>query len=125
MKTAHALLVFAVALGTGPMSSGAVNPTTAIGSSPGGGGFTWGVGVGTTCSDVVDKMRRNWMDVKPVIAPKSKAMRPRSRDFYCVSPYYTQEAHPKVVSMMTGLRCFDLNGQGFCCDDQLRQCATM
>ena len=73
----------------------------------------------------MDKIRRNWMDVKTVIAPKSRAMRPRSRDFYCVSPYYTQEAHPKMVSMMTGLKCFDLNGQGFCCDDQLRQCATM
>ena len=125
MKTAQALLAIAVALCVGPMSSGAVNPTTGIGSSPGGGGFTWGVGVGSTCSDVVDKIRRSWMDVRPIIAPKSKAMRPRTREFYCVSPYYTQEAHPRVVSMMSGLKCFDLNGQGFCCDDQLQQCATM
>ena len=125
MKSIQVLLVCAVVLAGGPMSSGAVNPTTAIGSSPGGGGFTWGVGVGSTCSDVVSKIRRNWMDVRGVIAPKSKSMRPRSRDFYCVSPYYTQDAQPKVVSMLSGLKCYDLNGQGFCCDDRLQECATM
>lgn len=125
MKITNALFAVAVVLCTGPMSSGAVNPTTAIGSPPGGGGFTWGVGVGSKCTDVVDKIRRNWFDVRGVLAPKSKTMRPRSRDFYCVSPYYTQDAYPKVVSMATGLKCFDLNGQPFCCDDQLRECAAM
>ena len=125
MKIVKTLLLFTLVLGTGPLSSGAVNPTTGIGSSPAGGGFTWGVGVGGNCSDVVDLIRRNWMDVKPVISPKSKAMRPRSREFYCVSPYYTQDAHPKVVSMLSGLKCFDLNGLGFCCDADLRQCAAM
>ncbi len=121
MKIAQASIVFLIVLCTGPMSSGAVT----IGNSPGGGGFTWGVGVGGNCRDVVDKIRRNWMDVKGVIAPESKAMRPRSRDFYCVSPYYTQEAHPKPVSMLSGLKCYDLGGKGFCCDSRLQQCATM
>ena len=126
MRIAKALLLLTVVLWSGQLSSGAVSgggPT--IGSSPGGGGFTWGVGAGGTCSDVVDKIRRNWMDVKNVISPKSRAMRPRSRDFFCVSPYYTQDAHPKVVSMLSGLKCYELSGQGFCCDADLRQCATM
>ena len=106
----------------GASSSGAVS----VGSPPGGGGgFTWGVGVGGSCNDVVAKIRRNWMDVRTVIAPDSKLMRPRSRDFFCVSPAYIQDALPKVVPMSTGLRCFDVQGKGFCCDQQYQQCATM
>ena len=106
----------------GVSSSGAVT----VGSPPsGGGGFTWGVGVGGTCHSVVEKIRRNWMDVRDVMAPDSKAMRPRSRDFYCVSPAYVQDALPKVVPMSTGLRCFNVQGKGFCCDRQYQQCAAM
>ena len=70
MKIVKTLLLFTLVVGTGPLSSGAVNPSTGIGSSPAGGGFTWGVGVGGNCSDVVDLIRRNWMDVKPVISPE-------------------------------------------------------
>lgn len=103
------------------ISSGA----TTIGSQPGGGGFTWGVGVGANCNDAVAKIRRNWMDVRGVIAPDSKLMRPRPRDFYCVSPAYVRDALPKVVPMSTGLRCFDIQGRGFCCDRQVQQCAAM
>ena len=114
----------AVVLAAGALFSGA-SGAVSIGSSPGGGGFTWGVGVGANCNQVVEKMRRNWMDVRPVIAPKSKQMRPRSRDFYCVSPAYIQDAIPRVVPMTSGLQCFDVQGKGFCCDRSHRQCATM
>ena len=113
------LLGLAVAFGA---SSGAVS----VGSTPGGGGFTWGVGVGGgTCTDVIDKMRSNWFDVRAIVSPKTKAMRPRSRDFYCVSPAYIEHAQPKVVPMSTGLKCFELQDRGFCCDSQFQRCATM
>lgn len=118
-RLAAAVVLAAAALFSG--SSGAVS----IGSSPGGGGFTWGVGVGADCNRVVEKIRRNWMDVRGVIAPKSKQMRPRSRDFYCVSPAYIENAIPRVVPLTSGLRCFDVQGKGFCCDSHHRQCATM
>ena len=121
MKFAKAVLLLSFVLCTGPLSSGAVS----TGNASGGGGFTWGVGVGGSCRDVVDRIRRNWMDVKGVIAPESKAVRPRSRDFYCISPGYTQSAHPKPVSLLSGLKCFELSGKGFCCDAHLQQCATM
>ena len=94
-------------------------------TSSGGGGFSWGVGVGATCHDVIERIRRNWMDVRDVIAPDSTAMRPRARGFYCVSPEYTRESLPKTVPLTTGLQCFEIQGKGFCCDRRLRQCATM
>ena len=125
MKIITAFLLFGVALFAGPSSSGAISGGSGGSASPGGGGFIWGVGVGGNCRNVVDKMRRNWMDVRPIVAPKSKSMRPRSRDFYCVSPYYTQQARPKLATTLTGLKCFDLQGKGFCCDAQLSQCATL
>ena len=113
------LLGLTVAFG---VSSGAVT----IGSTPSGGGLTWGVGLGGgTCTDVIDKMRSNWFDVRAIVSPKSRAMRPRSRDFYCVSPAYIEHAHPKVVPMSTGLKCFELQDGGFCCDSQHMRCATM
>lgn len=121
MRIITALLLGIVVLFAGASSAGAA----AGGTSPGGGGFTWGVGIGGNCRDVVDKIKRNWMDVRSVIAPKSKTMRPRSRDFYCVSPYYAQSAMPKPVASLSGLKCFDLEGKSFCCDARLEQCATM
>lgn len=115
-------LISAGVMFAGSTSSGAVS----VGSPPGGGGgFTWGVGVGANCNDVVSKIRRNWLDVRPVIAPDSNAMRPRARDFYCVSPAYIEQALPKVVPLTSGLKCFDLQGKGFCCDRRYQQCATM
>ena len=98
-----------------------------IGSAPGSGGVTWGVGVGagTHCNQVIDSIRKNWMDVKSIMAPDSKAMRPRSKEFYCVAPAYTQHALPRPAAMLTGLQCFDIEGLGFCCDSQLQQCAAM
>ena len=108
------------------LASSTSSGAAAVGSPPGGGGgFTWGVGVGANCNDVVDKIRRNWIDVRPVIAPDSNAMRPRSRDFYCVSPAYIDQALPKVVPLTTGLKCFEVQGKGFCCDQRYQQCATM
>ena len=104
-------------------SSGAVT----IGSSPSsGGGLTWGAGIGVgSCRDVISKMRSNWFDVRSIVSPKTKAMRPRSRDFYCVSPAYIEHAMPKVVPMTTGLKCFEIQDKGFCCDSRYQQCATM
>lgn len=103
-------------------ATGAVSTGTGAGS---GGGFSWGVGVGTNCSDVIERMRRNWMDVRDIVAPDSKAMRPRARGFYCIAPAYARDSLPKVVPMTTGLQCFELQGKGFCCDRRLEQCATM
>lgn len=102
-------------------ATGAVSTGTGAGS----GGFSWGVGVGSNCRDVIERMRRNWMNVRDIVAPDSKAMRPRARGFYCVSPAYARESLPKVVPMTTGLQCFELQGKGFCCDRRLEQCATM
>jgi len=115
-------VLFTAALLVGAPSSGQVT----VGSSPSGnGGFTWGVGTGGgTCRSVVETMRRNWMDVRGVVDPESKSMRPRSRDFYCVSPQYALDALPKAVGGFSGLKCFDLQGKGFCCDARLQQCAT-
>ncbi len=117
IRAAWGLLAVALAFSV----AGAV----AVGNQPGGGGFTWGVGIGANCQQVVEKIRRNWMEVRPVLAPDSRAMRPRSRDFFCVSPDYIREAMPKVVPMTTGLKCFDVQGQPFCCDNQHQQCAAM
>lgn len=104
------------------VSSGAVTIT----STPGGSGVSWGVGLGGgTCTDVIDKMRSNWFDVRPIVSPNTKAMRPRTRDFYCVSPAYIEHSRPKVVPMSTGLKCFELQDRGFCCDSQYQRCATM
>ena len=115
------VLAAVLALSVASSAAGAV----AVGNQPGGGGFTWGVGIGANCQQVVEKIRRNWMDVRPVLAPDSRAMRPRSRDFFCVSPDYIREAMPKVVPMTTGLKCFAVQGQAFCCDNQHQQCAAM
>lgn len=104
-----------------PTAAGAVSG----GTGSGGSGFSWGVGVGGNCRDVIERIRRNWMDVRDVIAPESKAMRPRARGFYCVSPGYARESLPKIVPMTTGLQCFEIQGKGFCCDRRLEQCATM
>ena len=113
------LLALTVAFG---VSSGAVT----ISSTPSGSGVSWGVGLGGgTCTDVIDKMRSNWFDVRPIVSPSTKAMRPRSRDFYCVSPAYIEHSRPKVVPMSTGLKCFELQDRGFCCDEQYQRCATM
>ena len=94
-------------------------------------GVAWGVGTSAgQCRDVIDKMRNNWFDVRPIVAPKSKTrkakrMRPRRKDFYCVSPAYASNAMRKIVPLTTGLECFELQGRGFCCDRQLQRCATM
>lgn len=120
----RAPLPIAVALGVAlllPSAAGAAS----VGSQPNSGGLTWGVGIGASCRDVIERMRRNWLDVRSIVAPDSKSMRPRSRSFYCVSPAYVQESLPKAVPMTTGLQCFDIRGQGFCCDRRLEQCATM
>ena len=104
------------------LSSAAVS----VGSTPSGGGFTWGAGIGGgNCTDVIAKMRSNWLDVRRVVAPKTTSMRPRTRDFYCVSPAYIEHAMQKVVPMTTGLKCFEIQDKGFCCDTRYQQCATM
>ena len=98
-----------------------------VGSTPsGGGGFTWGAGIGGgNCTDVIAKMRSNWLDVRRIVAPKTTTMRPRRRDFYCISPAYIEHAMQKVVPMTTGLKCFEIQDRGFCCDTRYQQCATM
>lgn len=117
-------LAVAVLLGPAALAPAAIGAVSA-GSQPNSGGLTWGVGVGANCRDVIERMRRNWLDVRGIVAPDSKSMRPRSRGFYCVSPAYARESLPKTVPMTTGLRCFDIQGKGFCCDRRLEQCATM
>ena len=119
----------AAAFGAGVLGFALLLALPAVGAvstgTPGGSGFSWGVGVGGNCRNVIERMRRNWMNVRDIVAPESKAMRPRARGFYCVSPGYARESLPKVVPMTTGLQCFELQGKGFCCDRRLEQCATM
>lgn len=117
-----AAFLFGVAAALAASSSSAVTIT----STPSGSGVTWGAGIGVgSCGDVISKMRSNWFDVRAIVSPKNKVMRPSSRDFYCVSPGYIEHSMPKVVPLTTGLRCFQLQDRGFCCDLQYRQCATM
>ena len=123
-RAANAALAAAI-LGTALVALPAGGAVSTGGPTSGGGGFSWGVGVGATCHDVIERIRRNWMDVRDVVAPNSTAMRPRARGFYCVSPEYTRESLPKTVPLTTGLQCFEIQGKGFCCDRRLRQCATM
>lgn len=123
-RLAPVALAAVVLLGSAALAPAAVGAVS-VGSQPNSGGLTWGVGIGASCRDVVERMRRNWLDVRGIVAPGSKSMRPRSSNFYCVAPAYAQESLPKTVPMTTGLRCFDSQGKGFCCDRRLEQCATM
>ena len=86
--------------------------------------FGGGIG-GTTCNDVKRSITREWFEMKNFFRPGEKSMkRPRSRDYYCVSPGYVRDAI-EARSMAIGLKCYTVQGQKFCCDSSLRECAAI
>ena len=86
----------------------------------------YGVGVGgVSCTDVQRAIKRDWFEVRRFFRPDEKApKRPSSRDYYCVSPAYTRDAVP-APQMSFSLKCFSVQGQKFCCDSRLQECAGL
>ena len=86
----------------------------------------YGVGIGgASCTDVQRRITRDWFELKHFFRPDVKsAKRPRSREYYCVSPRYTVDAIP-ARSMSLSLKCYTVQGQKFCCDSRLQQCAGL
>ncbi|MDA1075699.1 MAG: hypothetical protein O3A63_13200 [Proteobacteria bacterium] len=89
-----------------------------------GGGVGGGVG-GLSCDDVKRQITRDWFEMKKFFRPDETDMkRPKSREFYCVSPGYTHSAMPKVTASMS-LSCFTVQGSKFCCNKSLETCAGL
>lgn len=77
----------------------------------------------TSCNDVKRQITKDWFDLKRFFRPDETGVkRPKSRDFFCVSPAHTYNAVPKHSSSLN-LKCFTSQGQRFCCDAKLAECA--
>ncbi len=86
--------------------------------------FGAGVG-GGSCSNVTRLISRDWLQLKGFFGVgKEKQMRPKSKDFFCVSPYYVRDAVKKNAVSFT-LKCFTLQTRNFCCDSKLTECASI
>ena len=80
---------------------------------------------GGSCSNVKRQITRDWLQLKSFFgAGKEKSMRPKSKDFFCVSPYYARNAVKKNAVSFT-LKCFTLQTRNFCCDSSLTECASL
>ncbi len=88
-----------------------------------GAGLEAGLG-GGSCTDVKQQIRRDWFSVKKFFQPNSDLKRPRSRDFFCISPAYAREAFPQRSGSIS-LKCYVIQGQHFCCDSRLQACAGL
>jgi hypothetical protein len=89
-----------------------------------GAGFDANIG-GGNCMDVKRQITRDWMQLKSFFRADSQNMkRPKSKDFFCVSPSYVRNA-VKNNSVSHVLNCYTLQGQGFCCDSALNECAGL
>jgi hypothetical protein len=94
-------------------------PTQAAGL---GGGVSIG---GAECSAIERQIKRDWMELKEFFRPDQKDFkRPRSREFFCVSPNYTNNEMP-VRQRSFGLSCYNVQGTKFCCDKQRTSCAAL
>ncbi len=86
-------------------------------------------GGGNSCLPVISSITRDWISVKQVMAPlKAKIRRPKTEDFFCVSPYHTRDAMPRNVTAGSELRCYSdpgNEGLGMCCDANLTACAQL
>ena len=81
-----------------------------------------GIG-GAQCSEVKRAIKRDWMDVQRFFRPHQKDLKkPKRRDFFCVSPQYTNGLLPERP-YTSNLTCFVNNGTRFCCDSSLSACA--
>lgn len=77
------------------------------------------------CVLTVHKVRDNWFDLKHRMAPDGKGLKPAVREFACVSPMIARESAEISVPATMGLRCFSYyDGQVFCCNESLSECAT-
>jgi hypothetical protein len=110
---ATAMAIFTVVLLMVPVSSYSAN----IGGN---------VGFGETdCSSVKRKLTSQWSDLRQFFRPQQKDLkRPRSREFFCVSPQYTRDSLP-TRRFSASLKCYDVQGTRFCCDANLSACAGM
>jgi len=83
-----------------------------------------GIG-GMNCSEVKRQITRNWLQLESFFRDGDKGLkRPKSKDFFCVSPYYTRNTMQKS-SVSRELKCYTVQGQNFCCDSKLQACAGM
>jgi len=89
-------------------------------------GASFEAGVGRAdCSEVKRQISRDWFNLKNFFRPDSENLRrPKSRDFFCVSPEYTRDAYPQR-SVSLALKCYVIQGQHFCCDSRLQACAGL
>ena len=101
-------------------ASAAAQPGTGTGNIGFGGGG---------CQEVSRAIVNNWFSVKDFMTGgTAKGMkRPRSNDFVCIHPGYTQNAMPRTVpGVGRELSCFELqNGQPVCCDAGMTSCAGL
>ena len=89
-----------------------------------GAGFEAGFG-GGSCSEVKRQITRNWIQLKSFFRDDDQNLkRPKSRDFFCVSPSYTRNAMQKSA-VSFDLKCYTVQGQSFCCDSRLKACAGL
>ena len=89
-----------------------------------GDGFQGGLG-GGSCSDVKRQIARDWVQLKSFFRADSQNLkRPKSKEFFCVSPYYARKAMQKSA-VSFDLKCYTLQGQNFCCDSRLQACAGL
>ena len=83
-----------------------------------GAGFEAGMG-GGSCSEVKRQIIRDWIQLKSFFRDGDQNLkRPKSRDFFCVSPSYARNAMQKSA-VSFGLKCYTVQGQSFCCDSRL------
>ncbi len=85
---------------------------------------------GAGCFTLVSDLQRGWLDVKNRLLPTGENMgRPGSDDFVCVSRQRVRGAIERSGGVLSsGIRCFrdpGVGGPGFCCDQQLGECAQL
>lgn len=89
-----------------------------------GDGFSAGLG-GGSCSEVKRQISRDWLQLKSFFGDDDGNLkRPKSKDFFCISPSYTRTAMPKSGASFD-LKCYTLQGRNFCCDSRLQACAGL
>jgi hypothetical protein len=87
----------------------------------------FGVSRGSACEEVSDLIRDNWFHLKAMMLPEGvNIARPRTKDLFCVSPYYTRDAMQRPVGARN-LSCYkiDMDSPLFCCDQGKSQCAQV
>jgi hypothetical protein len=89
-------------------------------------GLDGGVSIGgIDCNEIKRQIRRDWMELREFFRPDQEDLkRPSSREFRCISPYYTQRQIPERQRAI-GLTCYNVQGVKFCCDQRKQACASL